>query len=492
MLTAIFRNLMLVVATVVVVGFSAVVWPIDNLPPARKLDQAGAKLALALDETVVVGAALDGSEFGDEHVVLAAQIPTIQRLSLDESNVTKVGIRALQALPKLKYLNLARTRWSFEAIDDIVRLTGLRELSLEGCDWVEAEHIERIATLPNLESLNLSGTRVTATVYERLGQFPSLKNVQFNNCPQINDANVDSLIALRNKRPIRLGLSWTEITRQGLARLRASHPDLSVDVRPETMVGLRLPGERGQFITDAKEEVIGFRYRRYPDGYIAEPQSGDLEMVSSLSSITRLNLDGANVTNDLLMEAKPMPQLEALRLSSTLVSDAGLQVLERFPGLRLLLIANTDLEGPGLENLRHVPRLQTLQVQTRQGNEMLVHLANLHELQGLSIQAPLTDAGMEVIARLQSLKSLELIETAVQTPGIGYLDQSSHLEELILIGGTINDSDIEALSQMKSVSRIVLSNTKISNSGKRRIATLAPSKRIVWTATGAFTSSLPR
>jgi hypothetical protein len=302
-----------------------------------------------------------------------------------------------------------------------------------------------------------------------------------NHCSQIDDTVVDSLIQHFQIRPVRLSLSWTEITRPGLSRLRAGLPHNSVDMRPESMVGLRDVGERGQFMTNPNGEIIGFRYRREPDGWIPELQSGDLTVVSALPGMKRLSLEYMNVTDALLLEANFMPELEVLRLSSSLVSDLGMQVLERVPNLETLLIANTDLNGNGLENLRHVPKLQTLKVQTRLGNEILPWIVALNDLRALSIRAPLTDAGMEQLSELGQLRSLELVQTQVRGSGIDKLISLPRLQELAFEGGLVDDSDIEALARLKTVNQIVLAGTRVTRAGWHRLASMVPDKHVFWT-----------
>lgn len=468
------RHLMIAFATIAVVAISAIFWPIGDGPPELDLRTAGAKLCFANDETLLIGALLEGDRFGDKHVQIASRVTSLQRLSLAESQVTFQGLRFLHALPNLASLDLSRTQIPASSLDVVAALPSLRELRLEECDWVRDDDLTRLIPMKNLESLNLAQTSVTTAIVEHLQQLPRLKSLNLDYCSSIDDKAVADLIRLCQVRRINLSLSGTEITRQGLAELRRAIPGNRVHFRPDTMVGLRELGGRGLFTTDELGEVLGFRRRTDMDGMVWPLLPGDLAILSKVTNVVDLNLDDTNVNDSMLSELKHQPRMLSLRLSSTRVSDEGLKVLEGLPNLTTLSVMDDNLSGEGLVNLRHVPHLVNLRVQTHQGDEILEHLECLTDLESLTIHAPLTDKGMERLSRLSKLRYLSLMGTDVRAKGLGRLANCPDLSELRLERGAVDDTDIEAIAGLKTLKWIAFNQSRVTRAGRDRLKILRP------------------
>jgi len=474
MLMSLGRHVTITVATIFLVAVSAVLWPLGDGPPEQALKAAGAKLCFANDETLLVGAFLEGDRFNDDHVVIAAKVPSLQRLSLAESKVTRSGIHALRALERLSSLDLSRTQCTPDILDVVASLTSLKELRLDECDWLTDQDLGRLKSLRRLESLSLAQTKVTAAATEHLQQIPRLRVLGLDRCPEINDSSIESLIRLCEHRSVNLSLSGTEITSQGLLQLRKALPSHAIHLRPDTMVGLREIGGRGHFTTNELGEVWGFRRRADIDGMVYPLLAGDLKLLSNIPGIVDINLEDTNVDDTMLLELGQLPRLETLRLSSTRITDAGLKVLAGMPNLKTLTLMDNNIDGAGLSNLQYVPQLTNLRIQTQSGDDVLSHLRGLTDLQMLSICAPITDAGTEQLSDLPKLRYLALIATKVRAAGIEKLGVSSTLAELRFDGGMIDDSDIESLAGLKSLKWMVFYQTKVTNAGRDRLLALRP------------------
>lgn len=475
------RHLMIVVATLVVFGITTLVWPIGEEPPSKTLTAAGAKLCFANDETMLIGIILDGKDIGDKEVLQAARVPTLQRLSLVDSRVTRRGIQALQPLAQLSTLNLSRTRWTFETLDLVASLSTLKELRLDECEWVQDHHLTQLAPLKNLQTLGLGGTSITLEGLENLRSFPQLKYLHLDKSQQIDDQWIDALVRLCDDRHLNVSLSWTEISAEGLARLRQTLAKGTVHFRPDSMVGLRGIGERGQFVMNDRGEVWGFRRRLNVDGSTSLLQRGDLAIVGTIANLQELNLDQTNVDDEMLNELPVLPHLETLRLSSTFVSNDGLAVLEKFPNLTSLWLTDCDVDGRGLAQLRHVPRLTNLKIQIHRGDDILSQLQDLTELQMLSITGPLTDDGLAQLVSLPKLRFLGLAGSNVRGPGIAKLAGST-ITELRFDDGLVDDTDLDALASLKSIRWLVLFQTGVTRSGRDRLMKLRPDAVVHWTA----------
>jgi Leucine-rich repeat (LRR) protein len=439
-----------------------------------------AKLVLADDETKLVGVILEGGAVGDDQVEVAAKVPSLLRLSLAGSRVSKRGIRSLRALPQLVSLNLSHTRWTSGAIEDLAGLPALSELRLDDCEWLRDGHLIELASLPNLQSLSLSGTAVSGIGIDHLRRLPSLKHVNLDRCPSIDDSSIEILIGLGRERNVSMDLSGTEVTRAGLSQLRQALPAGRIHMRPESMVGLRDIADRGQFSTNPRGGIHGFRRRTELDGTPVPLQIGDLSVVGTVSELVDLNLERTNVNDEMLLELKGLPHLETLRLCSTFVSDEGLRVLAEFPNLKSLWLLDTDIDGAGLVHLRHVPRLMNLKIQSRRGDEVLSHLECLDGLQMLTICAPLTNDGMDRLAGHLRLSFLALIETRVRSPGIAKLNAISTLRELRFDGGLVDDSDLDAIASLKSLKHLAFTRTRVTSAGRDRLSALRPDLTVFW------------
>lgn len=480
MLVAIGRRLYFGIVVIALVGVSVIVWPVEGVEPDHQLAAAGAKLCFANDETLLVGVALEGEQIGDDLLRVAARVPSLQRLSLVGTRVTARGIQSLWSATRLTSLNLGRTRLTEDALDVVAGFTKLRELRLDGCEWLRDEHLAKLAPLGNLESLSLAETSITSGGFEHLRRLPRLKFLVLDGCPQVTDASIDALIQLCEPRQISLSLSGTEMTAASLVRLRKRLPDSTIYLRPETMVGLRAIGNRGQFITNHAGEIWGFRRQADIDGMVQPLHPGDLAVVGTVSELVDLNLDYSNVDDAMLMELPELSRLETLRLSSTRVTDHGLQSLSRFPNMMSLWLMENEIDGPGLAQLRHVPKLASLKVQTRRGDEVLPHLECLRELRMLSICAPLTNDGMVRLSKLPKLSYLSLMGTDVRACGIAHLAGCAKLSELRFDGGLIDDSDIESIAGLKSLRWLVLCQTRVTRAGRDRLTKLRPDAAIHW------------
>jgi len=473
------RQIAIVAGTALLVGVSIFFWPVAEVRPEQQLAAAGAKLCMAHDETLLIGALMEGESIGDELVMVAAKVPSLQRLSLADSRVTRTGIQALQSLPKLQALDLSRTAMTRSSLELIAAFPQLHELRLNGCAWLRDEHLEQLIVLKNLEQLNVSETAISPAGFPFLQRFPKLKFLVLDRCPQITDESIEALIELCSSRRFSLSLSGTDVTAEGLARLRKALPDCIVHLRPDTMVGLREIGDRGQFVTNQRGEIWGFRRRTDFEGMVVPLYPGDLTVVGRVTNLVDLNLEQSNIDDEMLLELPQLPRLETLRLSATRITDASLKVLTRFPNLKTLWLFDNDIQGPGLENLRHLPLLTHLKVQARQGDEILTHLESLSALERLSIAAPLSNAAMERLSLLP-VQHLALIETGVTAPGISHLATNTQLTELRFDGGLVSDAEIDALANLKGVKWIVLYQTRVTSAGRDRLIGLRPDMSVHW------------
>lgn len=122
-------------------------------------------------------------------------------------------------------------------------------------------------------------------------------------------------------------------------------------------------------------------------------------------------------------------------LTSTPVTDAGLQHLHGLTQLEWLRLCTTQVSDAGLEHLRELTQLRILELQsTRVTDAGLVHLQGRTQLEHLYLgDTQVTDAGLEHLRELTQLKVLCLIGTQVTDAGLMNLRGRARLQRLYLM-----------------------------------------------------------
>lgn len=87
----------------------------------------------------------------------------------------------------------------------------------------------------------------------------------------------------------------------------------------------------------------------------------ELQSLSQIATLRRLNLSRTRVTDAALEHLRRMPELQELNLDYTHCTDAALVHLKGSP-LRILNLGNTRVTAAGLAHLRGLPQLQELKL----------------------------------------------------------------------------------------------------------------------------------
>ncbi len=163
-----------------------------------------------------------------------------------------------------------------------------------------------------------------------------------------------------------------------------------------------------------------------------------MEHLRSLRSLRGLELTQASIGNRGLAVLKDLPALEYLSLN-TGVTDAGLRQMAQLSNLRWLSIADGKMWGPGLAELAKLPRLERLCiVQSRSPlfDRHIKYLEGLTQLKGLTLWGSacntLTDASLASIGKLKNLEELYFIRTMPRfTPaGVAHLKGLKNLKKV--------------------------------------------------------------
>lgn len=116
---------------------------------------------------------------------------------------------------------------------------------------------------------------------------------------------------------------------------------------------------------------------------------------------------------------------EQLELDLVNATDDDLEQIVLFPELRALELKRSSVTNAGLKHLRQLKSLETLTF----------------------IDSQITDAGMEHLKELSQLKSLSLSGNKITDAGLAHLAGFSRLESLVLCEASISKLGIEALAR---------------------------------------------
>ena len=172
-----------------------------------------------------------------------------------------------------------------------------------------------------------------------------------------------------------------------------------------------------------------------------------MEVVGTLVGLERLYLHDLSLTDAGIEKLAPLSNLKWLSLNYNEISDVGLRTVAKMTELTQLRLNGTKVTDAGLAELSVLTRLTTLDADglpiTDQGLETI---ATWPQLEALSIwDARITDSGLAILGRMKSLRSLGVGRTKVTDAGL------SHLERLPLKGLNLSDTatTLPAIQQFK-------------------------------------------
>jgi internalin A len=163
-----------------------------------------------------------------------------------------------------------------------------------------------------------------------------------------------------------------------------------------------------------------------------------LEHLRPLRSLKGLELTQFPIRAQALAVLEDLHELEYLSLNTN-VTDAGLKRVARVPSLRWLSIVDGKMWGPGLAELASLPRLERLcihQSRSQLYDRNIKYLEGLTQLKALTFWSSgcdtLGDASLASVGKLESLEELYFIRTSPQfTPaGIAHLQNLKHFKKV--------------------------------------------------------------
>lgn len=340
-------------------------------------------------------------EITDAGVARLGKLTTLRWLSLAQCHEVKgEGLRVLEALPLLEYLDLTYSGVESPAVERLAMLGTLRELSLSHCLRFHGRSLAEVAKIPGLRTIRLRGCATLAAAdVMHLTKVRSLRHLDLRDCqgrfrgqtanafstggeeppppPKQDEIGItDAVVAAIAVLPLETLLlggseSLTDAIGESLAKMTSlRHVDLSN--LPKTTAGLlaSLPPGLESLALDQNPHFDAPALRRLP----------------ALSALHDLDLSGVGTfrADDLtaVLDGKQIRRL-------------GLGAMERV--------------GKGIEPIRGTPRL------SGDLGKVVARQANLQQLELRNVQV-VEPSFLAEVARLPSLARIDLTASIVGKP----------------------------------------------------------------------------
>lgn len=163
-----------------------------------------------------------GRVLGDEHLALLANLPVLERATLDGVQLTDDGLRHLAGwknLRKLTFYNVTnRGRFTGAGLVHLADLPHLQEFACGGSSF-DDDGLEACARLIHLTDLQIWHTPITDAGVAHLTQLTGLRNLRLLSQwkPRITDASLPRLAQIKSLETLTLG--ETRLSLAGLRRL---------------------------------------------------------------------------------------------------------------------------------------------------------------------------------------------------------------------------------------------------------------------------------
>ena len=396
---------------------------------------------------------------GDVHV------PAGKRLSL---TVNKTGWRDLSWLTKLRSDDLYRVILQASSTDPvkpsdgcmphIAHLTGLKRLHL-GMSGVTDVGMKYIRNLKSLEYLHLPD-RVTDRSLAYVAELPSLKGLYIGTIggSQVTNAGLRYLSKLTSLEE--LYLRGERMGDAGLAHLRD------------------LP----------RLEYLCLYGRHFTDkGMVHVKDIPSLRILSFHQNLCRITDAG-------LVNISDMPKLEILCLHAMRdITDNGLANLAKMRSLRKLEIGSSQVTDRGLGYLSQIETLEHLELPQRDQRITdigLAHLGQLPNLRHLFVsrghytdpkmnKVYYTDKGLAELAKCRSLEELSIGSIGITDAGIDHIAKLTNLKSLNLFGcDNMTDKGVAKLRTLKSLTSLNISHAEVTFSGLVQLNSLSNLTRL--------------
>jgi len=205
-----------------------------------------------------------------------------------------------------------------------------------------------------------------------------------------------------------------------------------------------------------------------------------MKHLAGLLSLEDLNLDGTTVGNAGMAELTALKNLKRLYLGSLKdFNGDGLVHLKEFTKLEKLSLQGSGIDDKGLANLKHVPGVKELSLGHLNIDEGLQHLAVLKDLTSLDLfNAKVTDKGAKHLSKLKTLTKLFLWGTQISDKGLANITGLKKITTLYISDTKITDKGMASIAKLPALDYLWINNLPISDAGLAKLGGLKKLKTI--------------
>ncbi|MFK8001246.1 MAG: leucine-rich repeat domain-containing protein [Polyangiales bacterium] len=375
---------------------------------------------------------------------------------MDEDSLTAIRAVADRVIALRAYASVAGRQ------EELARLTNLRDVRIGNAP----EQLEALPT--TVTHFVIRGANdATLAVLPRFVHLRSLA---------LDAANVETLRPLSGLGLMHLSLRQARLGENALLELsdlpRLTHLDLSrAQLGENARVELDFPHLTHLDLSGTSN--VDDRIARFLAAmtslevlHLWRAEIDDTRFLAGLSNLHTLSLSGAGITDEDVAVLSGLSSLRSLSLRGTRVTEAALQAL---PPVEDLHIGNTRIA-----NLcAHVARLRSLRSLNLSDSGILDAglscISQLAELETLDLGGTyISNASIGEIARLPELRDLSLMTTMLSDAGLAELSRLETLRVLDVSGAPLTDASVEPLLAME-LQDVGLDGTQLSESAQERI-----------------------
>ncbi|MFG0332491.1 MAG: leucine-rich repeat domain-containing protein [Maioricimonas sp. JB049] len=357
---------------------------------------------------------LRGPDFTNRDLALLHTTPTLERVFLQDCAVDDDGIASIMRLPRLMELDLSGTAVTDAAMLQLARVSTLEALAVNDCSGVTVAGLEQLARLRELDRLSVKHVPMNFAEYRRLQN--DLETVDVR-------ASADSLLQLTPAHvwraewfddPSRLCGTIRLSTRADARRVTAE--DLTAIAWPEAIAAIDIGVG-----TALQPEAVSM-LRRFPHieslSIAATLDDDDFSTICRLPHLKRLQISSSTITDKGLERIPADAPLESLQLRTKRLSPQGLTAITRYGDLRQLDLSRHQMSRDMFALLEYFPELTWLTlIGCGLEDDHIAVLGTLPKLQYVDLRAnPLTTLPAELLESLPDLRRIDLRNTQIPPP----------------------------------------------------------------------------
>ncbi len=289
----------------------------------------------------------------DEGLICLKDMPTLKKLDILHSQVTDAGLVHLSRIDSLDYLMLPG-RVTETGLHHLRGLTGLKFLWVSGTSGstVSDRGLADLAGLQSLEGLLICGSGITDAGMDDLVKLSHLRKLTLTASSRLTDTGLKKLTALKGLESLTLGRASISLSGLSFLNKLPRLNQLHVSGIQQDDSGLDISG-----LVRLEDLSLQLKRGRGAERMVVQPwREQDIAGLGGLTRLKRLQISHGGATDAVLSHLTGLTRLERLSIGGDGVTDAGLTYLVPLAHLSSLTLSGHFTD----EALEHLQKLELL------------------------------------------------------------------------------------------------------------------------------------